>query len=52
MQQKDGYIGVKDFPGEVIRAYEKEGWVFEGRAFVQKNPQAQAIRLVEDTHWR
>lgn len=44
MAQKDGYIGVKDFPGEVIRAYEREGWVFHGRAFVDKNPQAQAIR--------
>jgi len=44
MAQKDGYIGVRDFPGEVIRAYENEGWVFHGRAFVQKNPQAQAIR--------
>lgn len=42
--QKDGYIGIKDFPGEVIRAYEKYGWTFVGRAFVQKNPQAQAIR--------
>jgi len=44
MASRDGYIGVKDFPGEVIRAYEREGWVFVGRAFVQKNPQAQAIR--------
>jgi DNA modification methylase len=44
MASRDGYIGVKDFPGEVIRAYEKCGWVFNGRAFVQKNPQAQAIR--------
>jgi len=44
LAQKDGYIGVKDFPGEVIRAYEREGWIFHGRAFVQKNPQAQAIR--------
>lgn len=44
MAQKDGYIGIKDFPGEVIRAYEKNGWCFVGRAFVQKNPQAQAIR--------
>ena len=60
MAQKDGYIGMKDFPGEVIRAYESvcacgkpeshiEGecpmaWTFVGRAFVQKNPQAQAIR--------
>ncbi len=42
--QKDGYIGIKDFPGEVIRAYAKEGWIFTGRAFIQKNPQAQAIR--------
>ena len=44
MAQKDGYIGVKDFPGEVIRAHQAEGWTFVGRAFVQKNPQAQAIR--------
>ena len=44
LAQKDGYIGVKDFPGEVIRAYEKYGWTFVGRALVQKNPQAQAIR--------
>lgn len=44
LAQKDGYIGVRDFPGEVIRAYEAEGWIFHGRAFVQKNPQAQAIR--------
>jgi DNA modification methylase len=45
MASRDGYIGIKDFPGEVIRAYEKEGWVFVGRSFVQKNPQAQAIRV-------
>jgi DNA modification methylase len=44
MASRDGYIGIRDFPGEVIRAYEREGWVFIGRAFVQKNPQAQAIR--------
>jgi DNA modification methylase len=45
MLTRDGYMGMKDFPGDVIRAYEKEGWVFVGRAFVQKNPQAQAIRV-------
>jgi len=44
MAQKDGYIGIKDFPGDVIRAHIDAGWVFYGRAFVQKNPQAQAIR--------
>ena len=45
MASRDGWIGVRDFPGEVIRAYEAEGWTFVGRAFVQKNPQAQAIRV-------
>lgn len=44
MAQKDGYIGMRDFPGAVIKAYEDGGWIFVGRAFVQKNPQAQAIR--------
>ena len=45
MLQRDGYIGLRDFPGEVIRTYENEGWIFTGRAFVQKNPQSQAIRI-------
>lgn len=40
MQSRDGWIGLKDFPGDVIRAYESEGWLFTGRAFIQKNPQA------------
>jgi DNA modification methylase len=44
LQQSDGYIGVKDFPGAVIKAYQDAGWIFHGRAFVSKNPQAQAIR--------
>jgi DNA modification methylase len=44
MSVRDGYIGMRDFPGAVIVAYEKEGWVFTGRAIVTKNPQAQAIR--------
>ena len=44
MAMKDGYIGIRDFPGAVIRAYEKEGWIFYGRAIVTKNPQSQAIR--------
>lgn len=44
MSIKDGYIGMRDFPGAVIGAYEREGWTFVGRAIVGKNPQAQAIR--------
>jgi DNA modification methylase len=45
MANRDGYIGLKDFPGEVIRWHIKAGWIFVGRAFIQKNPQAQAIRV-------
>ncbi len=44
MASRDGYIGMKDFPGDVIRAYEANGWVYHGYAIVAKNPQAQAIR--------
>ena len=44
MFNRDGYIGAKDFPGKVIRSHEKDGWIFFGRAYIQKNPQAQAIR--------
>lgn len=44
LQQSDGYIGIKDFPGRVIEAYEDEGWIFHGRVVISKNPQAQAIR--------
>jgi len=45
MANRDGYIGLKDFPGKVIRFHQDHGWTFVGRAFVQKNPQAQAIRV-------
>lgn len=44
MKSRDGYMGMKDFPGDTIRAYEAEGWTYWGYAVVAKNPQAQAIR--------
>lgn len=44
MKVRDGYMGMKDFPGDVIRAFQKEGWIWYGRAFIEKNPQSQAIR--------
>ena len=45
MANRDGYIGLKDFPGRVIQLHQECVWTFVGRAFVQKNPQAQAIRV-------
>jgi DNA modification methylase len=44
MLSRDGYIGLKDFRGEVVRAHTDAGWIFHGEICVDKNPQAQAIR--------
>ena len=45
MANRDGYIGLRDFPGRVISLHENCSWTFVGRCFVDKNPQAQAIRV-------
>jgi DNA modification methylase len=44
MKGRDGYAGMVDFRGDVIRAYEAAGWIYWGEATVDKDPQAQAIR--------
>jgi hypothetical protein len=44
MLERDGYIGLKDFRGDVIRAYEAAGWIYHGEVCIDKDPQAQAIR--------
>ena len=40
----DGVIGMKDFRGDVIRAYQDAGWIYHGEVCIDKDPQAQAIR--------
>jgi len=45
MKGADGYRGRKDFSGMVIEAYQNEGWIFWERITIDKNPQAQAIRM-------
>ncbi len=39
-----GVIGMTDLRGDVIRAFVKGGWIFHGEIFIDKDPQAQAIR--------
>jgi DNA modification methylase len=39
-----GVIGLTDFRGQVIRAFESAGWIFHGETTIDKDPQAQAIR--------
>ena len=44
LKERDGRIGLKDFPGATIRAYEDAGWVFYSRITIKRNPQIQAMR--------
>lgn len=44
MLVKDGYIGLKDFRGQTIQAFEERGWIYHGEVCIDKDPQAQAIR--------
>jgi DNA modification methylase len=40
----DGFIGLTDFRGDVIRAFIAGGWAYHGEVCIDKDPQAQAIR--------
>lgn len=44
MLSRDGYIGVKDLRGDVVRHFQDAGWIFHGEVTIDKCPQAQAIR--------
>jgi len=35
---RHGYIGMRDFRGEVIRAYEDAGWIFHSEVCIWKDP--------------
>lgn len=35
---KDGYIGIKDFRGELIRAFQKEGFIYHSEVCIWKDP--------------
>lgn len=41
---RDGYVGIKDFRGHVIRAMERAGWRYYGEVAIDKDPQVKAIR--------
>lgn len=40
----DGFSGLTDFRGDVIRLFQEVGWIFYGEVTVWKDPQAQSIR--------
>ena len=44
MKERDGYIGLKDFPGDLIRLFQKCGFVYHSRVAIWKNPLIEATR--------
>lgn len=37
-KERDGYIGLKDFPGNLLRAFEKHGFIFHSKVTIWKDP--------------
>lgn len=43
-KERDGYIGLKDFRGDVIRAYQAHGFIFHSEVCVWKCPVTAVVR--------
>jgi DNA modification methylase len=44
MKERDGYIGLKDFPGDIIRLFQKCGFIYHSRHVIWKDPLTEATR--------
>lgn len=44
MKEKDGVIGILDFPGDLIKAFSKYGWIYHSRHIIWKDPLIEATR--------
>lgn len=43
-KERDGYIGLKDFRGDVIRAYQKHGLIYHSEVGIWKDPVTAVVR--------
>lgn len=43
----DGYVGLRDFRGDVIKLMGEEGWIYYGEVTIDKDPQVKAQRTKE-----
>lgn len=41
---KHGFVGLKDFPGEIIRAHVDAGWIYHSRVTVWRDPVVEMTR--------
>lgn len=44
MKERDGAIGLKDFPGDLIRLFQKHGWIYHSKHTIWKDPLVEATR--------
>lgn len=44
LKQREGFIGVRDFRGDVVRAYQDAGWIFHSEVCIWKDPVVQQQR--------
>lgn len=44
MKERDGYIGIKDFRGDLIKMFVGEGFIYHGEVLVWKDPLLEAVR--------
>ena len=44
MKERDGYIGIKDFPGDIVRAFQAAGMIYHSRHVIWKDPLIEATR--------
>lgn len=44
MKERDGYIGLKDFRGDIIRAFQRQGFIFHSEHCAWKDPLLEATR--------
>jgi DNA modification methylase len=44
MKERDGYIGLYDFPGDLIRLFQEIGFIYHSRVVIWKDPLIEATR--------
>lgn len=44
MKERDGYIGLQDFPGDLIRLFQECGFIYHSRTIIWKDPLVEATR--------
>lgn len=44
MKERDGYMGLKDFPGALLKIFESVGFIYHSRVLIWKDPLLEAVR--------